>query len=150
MDGPYWILTRSVARYLNPFLDDCWALGAPVTRAQVRRCIASGRLEARRNCMAQRRVNQQEACEDYDAARIAYFVVNGIPDPIDLEIMGPDDIRIDEGCHRLAAAIFRKDEFVMASYGGYVDVFHRTFRKKHHVTPPLSPGMAVAASSLAG
>jgi len=59
------------------------------------------------------------------AARIAYFVVHGWPDPIGIDVGVPElgctvAWPIQDGNHRFAAAIYRGDESILAEVDGSV------------------------------
>jgi hypothetical protein len=64
--------------------------------------------------------------------RIAYLVRNGWNDPIELDIGVPGlgcyvDWPVMEGNHRLAAAIYRHDEYILAKVSGDIDYGFKLF-----------------------
>ncbi|WP_323601038.1 hypothetical protein [Pseudomonas putida] len=65
-------------------------------------------------------------CDDH-SARIAYLVLNPACDPIELDVgcpglgLGGPSWPVLDGNHRLAAAIFREDEFISAQVSGDLD-----------------------------
>lgn len=135
IDGPYLIPLKSIRRWLDPFRDDVWNIGSPVTRTEVRAAIREGRLDARQNTQPFRLSLNEADHLAYDAERIAYLTVNPCPRPISIDVVDHGDIRIEDGCHRIAAAIMRGDEHIGVEYGGRIDVFHKTFRKRTLLRP---------------
>lgn len=69
------------------------------------------------------------------AARIAWLVVNGWEDPIELDFgipsLGHSWYPLLDGHHRLAAAIFRQDPWIPANCSGSMDEIER-FRWTNH------------------
>lgn len=65
------------------------------------------------------------------AMRIAYLVLNYDKMPIDLDVgipeMGYFNIMILDGFHRIAAAIYRRDEYINADISGSVAFAKRAF-----------------------
>lgn len=63
------------------------------------------------------------------AARIAWLVVNGWTDPIELDFgipsLGHSWYPLLDGHHRLAAAIFRQNPFILANCSGSVEEIER-------------------------
>lgn len=62
-----------------------------------------------------------------DAHRIAWFVKNGWTDAIllDVGIPGQSSLYVDDGNHRLAAAIYAKNDLIKANIQGSCDEINR-------------------------
>jgi hypothetical protein len=135
-NGPYLIPVESMKKHaFNPFTEDTWNTGVQTTRKAVRHAIANNLLENRPHGS----IDQDELRADttFDIRRIAYLVINPDLKPIDIDIdMYSGEIIMDDGCHRLAAAIYRKDAEILVNYSGYVDDFHRKFKKKRKAAEP--------------
>lgn len=65
------------------------------------------------------------------AHRIAYFVLNGWQDAIHIDVgvpeLGFNHFSVDDGNHRLAAAIYLKQEFITAEVSGSVGYMQELF-----------------------
>lgn len=117
----FMIPVASIAELNNPFEADVWGRGR-VTRQRVRQCIERGEFAADFVPMGMREMLADSEADDWDCRRIAYFVANPTDWPISIEVISLDgDYRLDDGWHRLAAAIFRNDETICVNLGGYVD-----------------------------
>jgi hypothetical protein len=73
-----------------------------------------------------------EGSKAYHAGRIAHLVINGWNDPIDIDVGVPvlsftPTWLVPDGNHRLAAAIFRDDEFIAADVSGDIDLAFELF-----------------------
>lgn len=104
----------------NPFSGCCWAgTDSPVTHGEIGAAVAGGDL-----------LPPRERSDGFDraqhVARIAWFVVNGWDDPIEIDV-GIHGIHgggwtgawpVGDGNHRLAAAMFRDDESIRANMTG--------------------------------
>jgi hypothetical protein len=72
-------------------------------------------------------MSTQRESREYHQGRIQWFILNGVPDPIEIDnhVTGryiyPTPI-VEDGHHRLAAAIIRGDETIPAVYGGRIDL----------------------------
>lgn len=129
-DGPYRVLLRAMRRHCDPFRDDCWCRGRPITRAEVAAAIREGRLERRENDQRLRdRMSRAETLV-FDAERVAYLTVHPATDPVCIDVIGTHEIRVEDGCHRIAAAIMRREPELLVSYSGIVSVFQRAFRRR--------------------
>lgn len=53
--------------------------------------------------------------------KIAYFVVEGFSEPIDVEFFGDGSVAVNDGNHRLCATIIRGDRYILSLTGGFVD-----------------------------
>ncbi len=110
--------TDAVAALCDPFRAVCWHadLDRPVTREEIAAAIADGRLNP---------PDGQEGGMTREAhlGRIAWFAVHGWPDPISIDVGVPalghcPRWPVEDGNHRLAAAIFRMDASISAEIGG--------------------------------
>lgn len=104
-----------LAGLCNPLLDSPWA--SRVSPAQVRKCLEKGRLQSAPVPIS--------ASAYLQAGRIAYLVTNGWGDPIELDVGVPAlgchvSWLVDDGNHRLAAAIFRGDATILSNISGSV------------------------------
>ena len=67
----------------------------------------------------------------WDSERVAFLVVNRDPWPISIEVTSPCGAwTIEDGFHRLAAAIYRKDTTILVGLSGYVDGWDVCFPKR--------------------
>lgn len=100
-------------------------MGSPLTRAEVQKALDGGRLTSDPVGAG------WDIAEDVDlrrrhAERVAYLVVHGWDDPIDIDPF-PGDWPIQDGNHRLAAAFFREDTDIDASFWGDLEMIRETF-----------------------
>lgn len=114
---PVLIPVRRLARHCNPFGMSPW--GVPVTRADVRRALAERRLVAVHG-------------GDDHAGRIAYLIENPASDPIEVDVGVPvldyvPSWLVQDGNHRLAAAIFMGRTEILADVQGQMDRAKRIF-----------------------
>lgn len=93
----------------NPFQDSCWiGLTKPITKIEIQKAISEGKIQNPDDC-------NQDTKKTYKRSehisRIAYFVENGWRKAISIDVGIPSmgchvDWPVDDGNHRLAAAIF--------------------------------------------
>ncbi|MEJ6002523.1 hypothetical protein [Paucibacter soli] len=117
---------RRLARHCNPF-DPVW--DTPdlrrhrITLAQVRKCIELRQFEPTP-------FNPASDCPTWrlsrHARRVAYLAVHGWGDPIHIDVGVPAmcchvDWLVEDGNHRLAAAIVRNDEHIASIISGSHD-----------------------------
>lgn len=114
----FLVSVGSLAANHSPFNHDIWGRGE-VTEARIRALVQASELEPNFVEMSER----DALPEEWDARRIAYFVHHPPADPISVEIVDPDSgaFIVQDGFHRLGAAIFRKDELIRIALGGYCD-----------------------------
>lgn len=105
----------------NPFIYQPWSgLGRVpyrISRKRVEMAINDGRLI-------------DHVGSNDNAGRIAWFVLNESNDPIDIAVgfpkLGHREVRpVQDGCHRLAAAIYAGQKFIWASVSGDFDYARR-------------------------
>jgi len=105
---------------MNPLENTPWYDGPGVTREGVQAAIDAGRLEATP-------YPGYSFCKEteWDRARheerIAYLTVNKSDDPISIEFVDAcqDILQVDDGWHRLAAALMRDECDIKVAVGGY-------------------------------
>lgn len=108
---PVSIPVHRLARHCNPFSGHPW--GVKVSRRDVRRALAEGRLVP------------TPGTGDH-AGRIAYLVEHEATDPIDIDV-GVPALRcyvrwfVQDGNHRLAAAMIAGRSAISACVGGQLD-----------------------------
>ena len=88
--------------------------------------------------------NDHETDEDFHSKRVAYLVINPSNRPIQIDVGVPSlgfepRYLVYDGNHRIAAAIYRRDEWLAVDYSGSVDVFQEMFRKRR---PPTNEELA--------
>lgn len=118
----------NIIKYANPF-DGCWIeLDYPITKKEVLECVKNKQEELTQTPIwteiAFNHVKlTKEAIRLNHIKKIAYFVVNDIQDPISLEVGVPElnvyiDYIVDDGNHRLAAAIIKNQKIIKATLSG--------------------------------
>lgn len=109
----------------SPFDNCVWdTLKSPITRNEIAKALSE-------------RTEIQEGDNSYwereqHIAQIAYFVENPSSDPISVDVGCPSlhyyrDWLVTDGHHRLAAAIFRGDETILADVSGQIDYAEELF-----------------------
>ena len=114
---PVGIPVRRLAKHCDPFRGEPW--GMRVTKQHV--SIA----------LKDRRFVRRPGSIDH-AARIAFFVQNVACDPIEVDVGCPIlgfhmQWMVQDGNHRLAAAIYAGRTHILASVGGQMDYARRLF-----------------------
>lgn len=117
-----------VKKLADPF--GCWMeLKSPITHQEVLDCLKNNQEQLTETPLALDAMMDSKGSFDVDEARqkhiqkIAYFVKNGFDKPIDIDVGVPSmgcyiDHMIEDGNHRLAAAIIRKDKTIKCSIMG--------------------------------
>ena len=105
---------------------DIWSVGKPITVEMVDAAFVTGQLNPNTNAS-----EKLKTAKDH-AARIAYLVKYGWSDAISLDIGIPSlncytDWMIDDGNHRVAAAIYRGDQYILAGVNGCNDYMLELF-----------------------
>lgn len=103
------------------------ARGKPISRSEIAAAIEAENLLSQRYGLV-----AVDWFRDHHVWRIAYLVVNGWKDAIEIDVGCPDlGLRVPwpvtEGNHRLAAAIYRGDMEILADVGGDVDYAFELF-----------------------
>jgi len=113
MDLNLVVYTGDISRHWDPVADDVWGVG--ITWDMVHACLSDVSL----------RIDTPVGANSDDpmihAGRIAWLAMNSWPDPVQLEFTH-QGFRVEDGNHRLAAAILRGDMFIEVSIGGYLDI----------------------------
>ena len=110
------IQTKLVSRQCNPFGNSPW--GTCLTRKMVTTALKDMRYA-------------EHGSEDH-AARIAYLIKNEVEDAIDIDVGIPSmqcypNWMIQDGNHRLAAAMYLKKPFILANVGGSISYAKEIF-----------------------
>lgn len=110
-----------LANSFDPFLCSPWHDGEGVSFEGVTAALEEGRFEYG-PYSAVVSVHENNWGARRHEARIAYLVVHKSDEPIEVQFSTPDgdSISIDDGHHRLAAAIYRKDPAILVELGGYL------------------------------
>lgn len=111
-----------------------------ITHRMVQTCIDENALMGK--CFSVEKL-ESAAAEEWTlldhAARIAWLVVNGWEDPIELDFgipsLGYSWYPLLDGHHRLAAAIFRQDPWIPANCSGSMDEIERFRWTNHDIDP---------------
>ena len=124
-----WVATENLRRY-NP-LDRKFWIDQVVSTDQVIAALIEGRLLDRPVGLHDDREYQDPQAH---AARVAFFVQHGLSDQDFLEIdVGVPELNcfvrepVQDGNHRLAAALIRGDEWVACSIGGSETLIRKLF-----------------------
>nr|WP_250807768.1 hypothetical protein [Neorhizobium tomejilense] len=102
----------------NPLRDPPWYDGQGITAEGVGAALREGRFELRQYSLD--RLGPDWTVAQHEE-RIAWLVQNPQTDPIEIEFSHPnyETFSIDDGNHRLAAAIYRQDAAIAVQLGGY-------------------------------
>lgn len=119
------ISVNKLREFYNPFSAWFELMGSPITKDEVFACIEAGEAEL---VFTELFTQADKFTEDQanearinHIKKIAYFVVNGVRDPIDVECLDSDDFRVNDGNHRLCAAIILGYTHIKAYLGGFLD-----------------------------
>lgn len=121
-DGVVAIRVARVRAVCDP-LENPW-YGAPIFEAEIAEAIAAGRLNAELFSRDEKGTARNEPwVREQHIERIAWLVVHGWTDPIQIDVGVPSlgcwvKWPVVDGNHRLAAAIFRRDEHIQADLSG--------------------------------
>ena len=110
-----------LANSFDPFVCSPWHDGQGVSFEGVTAALEEGRFEYG-PYSAVVSVHENNWGARRHEARIAYLVVHKSEEPIEVQFSTPDgdSMSIDDGHHRLAAAIYRKDPTISVELGGYL------------------------------
>lgn len=125
-DAPTFMLDlATIAEFRDPFRFDVWGR-TPLTREDVQQAIDERDFVRTYMDMGIR----THVGPKWDARRVAYFVVHPDHAPIGIEVDEEGNFGLDDGYHRLAAAIFRGDATIRATMGGYMAAWDVHFRDR--------------------
>ena len=112
-----WIPLQKIIGF-SPFENIVWiTLDTPITKQEVAESIKLERF--RKDYLGPEHLVPRQSHVD----RVAYFVVKGWSDAIQLDVGAPElgchvDWIVTDGHHRLAAAIYRDDKHIFANIAG--------------------------------
>jgi hypothetical protein len=122
-------LEKITVEVVNPYDKDIWNIGKILTIAEVQEAVEQNRYEST-PYDGSRYWNKTELVIDdttvtldpnYDhAARVAYLTVHPADDPILIRVNNVlgNSVEILDGCHRIAAAIYKKQATIMVDHEG--------------------------------
>lgn len=110
-----------ILEIINPESDPPWHDGPDVTRAGILSAIAEGRHERRPYSSDLLSACRKDWTSRRHEARIAFLVAKPSSDPIAVEIDQYGGIGVDDGMHRLYAAVVRGDDSIAIQIGGFID-----------------------------
>lgn len=125
------IKTSRLSKHCNPFRENVWDV--KVTRKMVAKALAEGKLISIPYSLIPYSEQIDDLSNLYDhASRIAFFIVNEPKDAIQIDVGIPainyyPDYLVEDGNHRLAAAIYSKKQFVLANIAGQIDYANELF-----------------------
>ena len=133
MTSAYSIEIQDMLHYVNTLDDRAWGGDYIFSRESIRSCLEKNLLESRPWDSGEDPI---QASEDFDplyhSKRVAYLVVNPSLEPIAIDVGIPSlgftpAYLIQDGCHRLAAAIYWGDPYIHVDYAGSEDYFREMF-----------------------
>jgi hypothetical protein len=124
----------------DPFLSSPWEEVASISVEDVQQAL-NNRLDGSKPYSKQRITDKSWNTADH-IARIAYLVAEGWDDPIEVDVGVPHlgcwmDWMVTDGNHRLAAAIVREDEFILASIAGSCEYMIELFGEMEVAAPEV-------------
>ncbi len=106
---------------IDPIANPPWHDGIDVSERGVAAALAAGRYEKRPYSSNLVTVCGKGWTSQRHEERIAWLVANPPLDPIEVEISCYGDAGVDDGMHRLYAAVIRGDVTVRVRIGGFID-----------------------------
>jgi hypothetical protein len=136
LDAPVLASLPALLAVCNPLKYSPWRTGT-VSVGLIQHCINTKQLRA--EPLADRTTKAKD-----HAARIAWLVVNGWDDPIEIDVGVPSlgcHVRwpVLDGNHRLAAAAFKKDKHILANVSGEVEYAAQLLKLKEMPRKGRSP-----------
>lgn len=123
-DQVHLISVDNLKEHCNPF-NGCWHdLLNPIKKSEVRKCISNGTqilTDTSFSVLGPYPKNHRQR----HIQKIAWFVVNGWTEPIHIDVGIPElgarnSYIVDDGNHRFAAAIYRKDKEIRSYISGSI------------------------------
>ncbi len=113
---------KALRQIIDPFKTDPWDCGG-ITIAEVSEAIAEGRFCVRRHSPVRWGRSEDGLTRKEHIERVAYLTVHPSNHPVEIDVGVPAcgsfcDYPLQDGHHRLAAAIMRGDEFILAEVSG--------------------------------
>jgi hypothetical protein len=135
----FWMVPAARMREIEDTLTDPpWVDARECNPDIIRQNIAKDYLDDRPWDDGEDFVQGNEHTNAYHAQRIAYLVNQPDYMPIIIDVGIPDiyqpEFFIFDGCHRLAAALFRGDEWIAVAYSGAVLEFRGQFPTRRRPT----------------
>ena len=117
------IINVSVKKLLDwacsPFESNPWSGEAPISIEEIANAIESKKFSKR----PYNAYSEKEVPRAYHVGRVAYLVVHGWDDPIDIDVGNPSigyhtSNVVCDGWHRLAASAFLKKKYIKCAWSG--------------------------------
>ncbi|MCK9459514.1 MAG: hypothetical protein M0R80_07740 [Proteobacteria bacterium] len=130
---PIKINIKKLQQEWSPFRDCIWVnVDRPITREEIANAIKKKQFITPETPKPKDSIWDVSSREQH-LQRIAWFVCNfsdNYPIEIDFGIPGYGNLRVDDGNHRFAAAIYLKKKYISAICGGAISEIER-----YHETP---------------
>lgn len=119
----------------SPFDHPVWTLNTPIRKTEVAKAIEAKSFHPDPIPAPLDPGFKRNATRKEHVARVAYLVVNPRTEPLDIDVGVPSlglniDWIIQDGHHRLAAAIYRGDAEIDIEFSGSVDLAEEIFGVK--------------------
>lgn len=121
------ISVEKLENFCNPFDGCCWKeLERPITKKEIQKQVLLNETIHPLNLPINSYYRENHI------KRIAWFVINGWTEPIDIDVGVPSlgcyvKWLIQDGNHRFAAAIMRNDKTIAATMSGSIDLMKEMF-----------------------
>lgn len=129
-----WASVHLLKRYtLTAYQGDVWGDGKAFKRSEIAESVL--RLSQEPDLFAGKTPHclTVKPSRQYHIDRIAWLVVHGWKDPISLE-MQDGWIEVNDGNHRLAAAVYRRDRLILITWAGYEDMLSKVLLKRKSIS----------------
>jgi hypothetical protein len=124
------VSVATLQKYCDPFVEYVWDWDTkPMSRLAVKRCVNANRVTSEPyEPPLVWRMNKPFRSRDWHNRRVAYLVLYPVPSPIVIDLQtyeyakmaGLPAWMVQDGNHRLAAAIYRGDKYIEAEILGRV------------------------------
>lgn len=128
----FYVPVQSARRLLNPYRQEVWGTG-PLSRCAIAEAIRTGTGEPRPNTHENRRLADGSLDMGFDNRRVAWLVENPASDAICIAWHVDREwayLIVQDGCHRLSAAMFRGDRYILVNHCREEASFRSAFRKR--------------------